>query len=158
MHLPSDYRPVVLLNSTNQLIAHVINSRLRNIVERAGILEAGQGGYRQGRSTDVNMRKIESITKEAQRSKKRFLRTDIDFRNAYNALSQPALWAILRKCGVPDVDFLETLYEHTTVRLAPNDVQSATVTFDTGVCQGSVLSPMRWLTTGGSLASSSRAI
>ena len=145
MHLPSDYRPVVLLNSTNQLIAHVINSRLRNIVERAGILEAGQGGYRQGRSTDVNMRKIESITKEAQRSKKRFLRTDIDFRNAYNALSQPALWAILRKYGVPDVDFLETLYEHTTVRLAPNDVQSATVTFDTGVCQGSVLSPMLFI-------------
>ena len=38
----SDWRPVVLLNCTNQLIMHVLNARLRDIVERADILEPGQ--------------------------------------------------------------------------------------------------------------------
>ena len=41
-----DWRPVVLLNCTNQLIMHVLNARLRDIVERADILEPGQVGGR----------------------------------------------------------------------------------------------------------------
>ena len=31
---------------------HILNARLRSIVEKAGILEPGQSGGRQGRSTD----------------------------------------------------------------------------------------------------------
>ena len=144
-HLPNNWRPVVLLNSMNQLIGHVVESRLRQIVERWNVLEPGQGGYRQARSTDINMRKIEMITSKAQTSKSRFLRVDVDFSNAYNSMSQAALWALMRKFRIPDVDFLESLYEQSTVRMAPNDQHSATITFDTGVAQGSVLSPILFL-------------
>jgi len=42
---------------------------------------------------------------------------------------------------IPDVDILEQIYEGTTVRLAPNDKESATITFNTGVAQGSITSP-----------------
>ena len=35
----------------------------------------------------------------------------------------------------PDVDLLEQIYEGATVRLAPNDEESATITFNTGVAQ-----------------------
>jgi len=42
---------------------------------------------------------------------------------------------------IPDVDFLEQIYVSTTVRLAPNDAESATITFNTGVAQGSITSP-----------------
>ena len=38
---PQDRRPVVLLNCTNQLVMHILNARLRSIVEKAGILETG---------------------------------------------------------------------------------------------------------------------
>ena len=38
-----------------------------------------------------------------------------------------------------------SLYEHSTVRMAPNDPQCATITFDTGVAQGSALSPLLFL-------------
>lgn len=41
---PQDWRPVVLLNCTNQLVMHILNARLRTIVEKAGILEPGQSG------------------------------------------------------------------------------------------------------------------
>jgi hypothetical protein len=62
----------------------------------------------------------------------------VDFINAFNAMSQPAeaLWAVMRAYGIPDVDLLMSLYEHSTVRMAPNDPQCATITFDTGVAQG----------------------
>ena len=70
---------------------------------------------------------------------------DVDFRNAYNSMSQPELWDILRKFGIPDVDFLESIYDKASVRLAPNGCRNASITFDTGVCQGSVLSPLLFI-------------
>ena len=45
---PQDWRPVVLLNCTNQLVMHILNARLRSIVEKACILEPGQSGGRPG--------------------------------------------------------------------------------------------------------------
>jgi len=42
---------------------------------------------------------------------------------------------------IPDVDLLEQIYDSATVRLAPNDAESATITIDTGVAQGSITSP-----------------
>jgi len=41
---------------------------------------------------------------------------------------------------IPDVDLLEQEYEGATVRLANNE-ESATITFNTGVVQGSITSP-----------------
>jgi hypothetical protein len=142
---PQDWRPVVLLNCTNQLVMHILNARLRNIVEKAGILEPGQSGGRQGRSTDINLTKLEWVTREALAQGKRVYRVDVDFTNAFNAMSQAALWAVMRAYGIPDVDLLMSLYEHSTVRMAPNDLQCATITFDTGVAQGSALSPLLFL-------------
>ncbi len=107
---PQDWRPVVLLNCTNQLAMHILNARLRNIVGKAGILEPGQSGRRQGRSTDINLTRLEWITREALAQGKRVYRVDVDFTNAFNAMSQAALWAVTRAYGIPDVDLLVSLY------------------------------------------------
>ena len=42
---------------------------------------------------------------------------------------------------IPDVDLLEQIHEGATVRLAPNDEESETITFNTSVEQGSITSP-----------------
>ena len=41
---------------------------------------------------------------------------------------------------IPDVDLLEQIYDSATVRLAPNNAESATILFDTGVAQGGITS------------------
>jgi hypothetical protein len=130
---PQDWRPVVMLNCANQLVMHILNAWLRSIVEKAGILEPGQSGGRQGRSADINLNKLEWVTREAIAQGKRVYRVDVDFTNAFNAMSQAVLWAVMRAYGIPDVDLLLSLYEHSTVRMAPNDLHCATITFDTGV-------------------------
>ena len=56
-------------------------------------------------------------------------------------MSQAALWHVMNMFHVPDVDLLEQIYDSATVRLAQNNVESATITFDTGVAQGSITSP-----------------
>jgi len=137
----SDQRPVVLLNSGYQLLNYIINERLKRIVEQTNVLESGQGGGRQDRSANINMPKMHFVTHEAHRQGKRVYRVDIDFRNAFNAMSQAALWHMMNMFHIPDVDLLEQIYDSATVRLAQNDAESATITFDTGVAQGSITSP-----------------
>ena len=56
-------------------------------------------------------------------------------------MAQAALWQVMRMFQIPDVDLLEQINEDATVRLAPNDDESATITFNTGVAQGSITSP-----------------
>jgi len=127
---PSDQRPVVLLNSVNQLLNYFINERLKKIVEPANILEPGQGGGRQGCSVGINMQKVRFIQQEAQRQSKRVYQVDIDFKNTFNAMSQAAPWQVMRMFRIPDVDLFEQIYEGATVRLAPNDEEIATITFN----------------------------
>jgi len=137
----SDPRPVVLLNSGYQLLNYIINERLKRIVEQTNIFEPGQGEGRQGRSVNINMPKMHFVTHEAHRQGKRVYRVDIDFRIAFNAISQAAFWHVMNMIHMPDVDLLRQIYDSTTVRLAPIDAESATITFDTGVAQGSITSP-----------------
>lgn len=42
---------------------------------------------------------------------------------------------------IPEVDLLEEIFDAATLRLALNDAESATITFDTGVAQGNITSP-----------------
>ena len=87
------------------------------------------------------MQNVHFIQQEARRQGKRVYRVDIDFKNAFNAMSQAVPWRVMRMLNIPDVDLLEQIYEGATVSLAPNDDESATITFNTGVAQGSITSP-----------------
>ena len=56
-------------------------------------------------------------------------------------MSQAALWHVMNMFHTPHVDLLEQIYDSATVRLAPNDTESAVITFNTDVAQGSITSP-----------------
>jgi len=93
----SDQRPVVLLNSVYQLLNYVINERLKKNVELVNILEPEKCGGRQGRCVGINMQKVHFIQQETRRQGKRVYRVDVDFKNAFNAMSQAALWQVMFK-------------------------------------------------------------
>jgi len=63
---------------------------LKKIVEPANILEPGQGGGRQGRCVGIIMQKVHFIQQEAWRQRNRVYQVDIDFKTAFNAMSQAA--------------------------------------------------------------------
>ena len=54
------------------------------------------------------MQKVHFIQQEARRQGKRVYRVDIDYKNAFNAMSQTALWQVMRMFEIPDVDLLKT--------------------------------------------------
>ena len=121
-----------------QLLNYVINERLKKSFETANILEPGQGGGRQGRCVGIEIQKVHFI--QQRKVEDRAYRFDIDFKNAFNAMSQAELRREMRIFNISDVDLLEQIFEGATVRLAPNDEESATITFNTGVAQGSITS------------------
>ena len=113
----------------NQLLAYIINERLMELVEHESILTQTQGGFHQDKSTDINVCKLYSITKETHRMERRFLRVDIDFKSVFNSMSQTSLWTIMEAYGIPDIDLLKSLNEHTTVRLPERGIGSVKITF-----------------------------
>jgi len=50
------------------------------------------------------MQKVHFIQQEAQRQSKKVYRVDIDFKNAFTAMSQAALWQVVRMSKTLDVD------------------------------------------------------
>jgi len=62
-------------------------------------------------------------------------------RNYYIIFPRVIIKAIIIMFQISDVDLLEQIYDSTTVCLAPNKAESATIMFDTGVAQGSITSP-----------------
>jgi len=48
-----------------------------------------------------------------------------------DASSSQSLWHVMDMFPIPDVDIMEQIYNSATVRLASNDAESATTTFDT---------------------------
>ena len=90
-----DYRPVVLLNNLFQLVSYIIQERLVRIVEESNILEPGQGGFRSRRGSDINVHKLDYITRETLKTTSNpFVRIDVDFENVFNSVSHENLWAV----------------------------------------------------------------
>jgi hypothetical protein len=82
-----------------QLVHHIINYRLTLITEAENLIVPGQDGGRAGRGVDLNQLKLDWVTSEARRLRQRIIRIDIDFKNAFNSMSQTALWAVLFPCN-----------------------------------------------------------
>jgi len=79
-----------------ELLNYGINERLKKIVKPANLLEPEQGGGKQGRCVGINMHKVHFIQQDPRRQGKRVYRVDIDVKNVFNAMSQAALWRVMR--------------------------------------------------------------
>jgi len=136
----SDQRLVVLLNSGYQLLNYIINERLMRIVEQTNVLEQGQGEGRQGRSVNINMQKMHFVTHEAHRQGTRIYRVDIDFRNAFNAMSQAGFLATRVLPGAIGHSTLRTLVKPRYIPLS-NNPDPELVLFSSHLCYPSGIDP-----------------
>jgi len=69
----------------------------------------------------------------------RFIGSSIDFKNAFDAMTQAVLWQAMQMFYIPDVDLLEQRRRH--LGYTPNNEECTTITFKTGVAQGTIMSP-----------------
>ena len=83
-----------------------------------------------GKDIDLALTCKQCISSNRKLGDKRDCRVDINFKNAFNARSQAALWQVMRMFKILDVDLLEQIHAGANVKLAPNNEESATTTFN----------------------------
>ena len=131
-----DQRPVVSLNSVYELLNYVINEQLN--VNPATILEPGKG-ERQARTLrqHYHAKRCTSSNRKLGDRAREFIGSTLTLKKPwtpYLIQRSGRWWGCLKF-------LLEQTYEGATVRLAPNNEEGATITFSTGVAQGSITSP-----------------
>jgi hypothetical protein len=137
-----NYRPVALLNTVYQLANLVIESRLKVLTERHCVQQSSQFGFRHMRGVSLSAQKQQWLFKQARKNGGLLIRIDLDCTNAFNSAGHGNLWKILESFGVPDIDLIQDLYEHSSMVLSIDGKLSASISMDTGTAQGSTLSPL----------------
>ena len=110
----NNYRGVCLLAMGSRILARILAKRLGIWVERLGLLDDSQPGFRIGRSTgdaaQILIRMQEDVEDYRRRLGDRYreIRDSdrwpearlLDLRKAYPPVSKPALWGLLERCGL----------------------------------------------------------
>ena len=149
----NDLRPLKLLEVTRKAVLGIVKTRIKEVLEREGVLHPAQHGFRSGRSTATAAMTLLNAVEEA-----RFLRRDLhvlclDIRKAYDTVVRAVgVEGALRRLGVP-IEVAELLMEvergnENEVRTAWDpllEVEEYLFPAERGFVQGSAISPLLWI-------------
>eukprot|EP00961_Rhodomonas_salina_P182482 2463528-Rhodomonas_salina.1 len=99
-----------------RLFSLILNDRLMELVELHNLLEGTQEGFRAGKGTGHQEQSLAWIYEEARRKGSRLYIIFADFVSAFDSIDHRALFIVLQRMGIPDVDLLESLYRSSPFR------------------------------------------
>jgi hypothetical protein len=97
---PRAYRPISLTSCISKIFERVILNRLNQDVERKGLLEEKQAGFRSGRSTRDQTYILRKILDSRKASGQTTFLCFIDLTNAFPSTWQDGMWYRLQELGV----------------------------------------------------------
>ena len=95
-----NWRGISLLDVVGKVIAGIICDRLQHLAEE--VLPDSQCGFRKNRGCSDMIFTVRQLVENAWEHKLRAFLLYIDLRKAYDSVPRTALWAVLRKVGVPE--------------------------------------------------------
>lgn len=144
---PNSYRPISVLTAISKIIEKLINTRLKNYLNKFDLLSKSQFGFRQGLSTeDAVLNLSQFVTREVDKGNK-CAAVFLDLKKAFDTVSFPLLLLKLEHMGIRGKP-LELFYDYLRnrrqrVRIGCHHSAETEVSF--GVPQGSVLGPTLFL-------------
>jgi hypothetical protein len=131
-----NYRSIQLISLLRKIIALLLAGDLCPLVE-PGMLEY-QCGFRPQRSCADQLFTLRKLCDLAVEWQQRLYVTFIDLRKAFDSISRPALWAVLRLRGVPAalLAAIIDLHTDTTCRVRVGGVRGDPIHMEFGVQQG----------------------
>ena len=152
--LPSNYRPITLLNTDYRILAKILANRCLQHIPH--LISAEQCAFLKGRSIGDSIMLLQLLPHQlAAEGHTGALVAFLDFRKAYDSVNRDFLRAVLLAMGVGDkfVAWVMMLLnqQHTRACAVLNGYKSAKAHFTAGVRQGCPLSPLLYLFVGEAL-------
>ena len=155
-NIPGNFRGVCLLAMGSRILARILATRLRVWSEKLELLDDDQAGFRAKRSTADITQIFYRIQEDAKDLIKRAEHSGtpipemampaarlLDLRKAYPRVNKPALWQILRKCGIGEkcLQAVQNLHETTTYKVKSREGYSEEWVPERGLREGCPTSP-----------------
>lgn len=144
-----NYRPIALLNTLGKILEAVIAAKITNAAEEHDLLPPTQMGARKDRSTGTALQLLtEQVTTIWKQDPKRVVSVlGLDISGAFDHVNHARLLHNLRKRRIPIfiVDWISSFLTDRTTDLKLGNYISERMEVNTGIPQGSVLSPILFL-------------
>lgn len=147
MREPGSWRPITLLCHMGKLIEAIVAKRLTDLAEMHGWLPEAQMGNRKGKNTEFAVRVVTDLVTEIWRRKGAASMLLLDLKGAFDRVNHHALLRTLWEKGVPPglIKFIESFLSGRTSKLHFDNKDSDFVPVQSGVPQGSPLSPILFI-------------
>ena len=145
--LTSSYRPICLLSTIGKLMERIIKCRMEWQLEKDGVLDPSQAGFRKCRSTVEQVGRLTQTIYDGFEDGLKTLVVYVDFSRAYDKVWKNKLLAKMGEIGLPGcyTKWVQSLLADRNAYVNWNGTKSNKRRFDNGVPQGSVISPLLWL-------------
>ena len=137
-----NYRGISLMSVLAKLYNRILFNRIRPSLDEK--LLYSQAGFRKGRNTNEQIHIIRRLIESVTAQTCPLAITFIDFTKAFDSVSRPFMFAVLRHYGVPKkiVDAISILYANSCAKVkTPKGEISDPFDITTGVLQGDTLAP-----------------
>jgi len=138
----SDYRTISLISHTSKILLHLINNRIRPIIERH--LSESQMGFRKGKGTRDAIFQLRTIIERSMQVNKKVHACFVDYKKAFDCISHDKLLKILETAGIPDLErkLIKSLYWNQYAIIKTTAGETRKICIRRGVRQGCIISPI----------------
>lgn len=147
IHAPKSYRVISLLNCLGKILERITAKRLSYLVETTHLLDPSQIGGRLKKSAIDAALLLANKVEENRRVKRKTLVVFLDVKGAFDHVAQEQLLTIMAKIGLPLnlLAWIRSFLNKRQLRLAFNGEEEEFSPIETGIPQGSPVSPILFL-------------
>ena len=138
------YRPISLTSHLGKIYERILKGRLEHFCESKGIIPLYQAGFRRGRGVTDHIVSLASHVKKALQKRRPLYACFFDIHRAFDTVWHHKLLEKIHKFGIKGnmYSFIQSFLKNRSFQVNWHGTLSSRRNIDTGVPQGSVISPL----------------